>query len=97
MECRNIKILEKIIQDINCNALCGKYQRNKFLVHFYFYNVFFFAVSLVATTLYNLLDYPAGNLPVTAVTEEDIVKVNDSTSYPLTGLFEKAVKRVIDL
>lgn len=69
-----------------------------FLFIFIFHNLFFvFAVSLAATTLYNLLDYPAGSLPVTAVTEEDIVKVNDSTSYPLTGLFEKAVKRVINL
>lgn len=41
--------------------------------------------------MYNLLNYPAGVLPVTKVTEQDI---KDMANYPNKTKFEKNIKKV---
>lgn len=45
----------------------------------------------VYSTMYNLLNYPAGVLPVTKVTEQDI---KDMANYPNKTKFEKNIKKV---
>lgn len=47
----------------------------------------------VYTTLYNLLNYPAGYMPVTKVTQDDLEKLNDPFLYPLKGSLEKHIKK----
>lgn len=43
------------------------------------------------TTLYNLLNYPAGMIPVTTVTDDDVSKLKNPSIYPCTGAMEKFV------
>jgi hypothetical protein len=43
------------------------------------------------TMLYNVLDFPAGSLPVTKVTTED---TNKLVEYPMKDLWHKNVKQV---
>uniref|UniRef100_K1PAM0 fatty acid amide hydrolase n=1 Tax=Magallana gigas TaxID=29159 RepID=K1PAM0_MAGGI len=46
----------------------------------------------VYSTMYNLLNYPAGVLPVTKVTEQDI---KDMANYPNKTKFEKNIKKMM--
>ena len=43
------------------------------------------------TTLYNVLNYPAGSVPVTKVTAIDETKMKD---YPTKRAYEKFIKKV---
>ena len=43
------------------------------------------------TTLYNVLNYPAGSIPVTKVTAIDETKMKD---YPTKRAYEKFIKKV---
>ncbi|XP_076451083.1 fatty-acid amide hydrolase 1-like [Babylonia areolata] len=45
----------------------------------------------VYTTLYNLVNYPVGILPVTTITQQDIQRVKDPSVYPRSGAFEKFI------
>ncbi|KAL8590442.1 hypothetical protein ACOMHN_011655 [Nucella lapillus] len=47
--------------------------------------------SIAYTALFNLLNYPAGALPVTTVTDRDLQRLKDPSVYPCTGAFEKLV------
>ncbi|XP_078320644.1 vitamin D3 hydroxylase-associated protein-like [Crassostrea virginica] len=46
----------------------------------------------VYSTMYNLLNYPAGVVPVTKVTEQDI---QDMADYPQKTMFEKNIKKMM--
>ena len=46
------------------------------------------------TTLYNVLNYPAGMMPVTVVTETDLQQLKDPAVYPRSGVLEKFVVKV---
>lgn len=46
---------------------------------------------MISTALYNILDYPAGSIPVTKATADDVAKMED---YPTPDPWHKAVKRV---
>lgn len=43
--------------------------------------------------LYNLLNFPAGVVPVTRVTAEDVRK--DMETFPAKDIWHKAIKKVI--
>ena len=47
--------------------------------------------AVTYTVLYNLLDYPAGSMPVTMVNEQDEL---DLAMYPAETAFEKYIKKV---
>lgn len=47
--------------------------------------------SLSYTALFNVLNYPAGALPVTTVTEQDIQHLKDPSVYPCSGTFQRAL------
>ncbi|KAL8614339.1 hypothetical protein ACOMHN_007677 [Nucella lapillus] len=47
--------------------------------------------GMVYMSLYNLVNYPAGILPVTAVTEADLTQLRDPALYPRSGAFEKFI------
>ena len=55
---------------------------------------FLFQGGCVYSTMYNLLNYPAGVVPVTKVTEQDIQEMAD---YPQKTKFEKNIKKVMIL
>ena len=56
---------------------------------------FFYKKGIVSyTCAYNVLDFPAGSLPVTKVTKEDVKKMAD---YPGNGLWYRTIKKVLFL
>ncbi|XP_076440673.1 fatty-acid amide hydrolase 1-like isoform X3 [Babylonia areolata] len=45
--------------------------------------------SIIYTALYNLLNYPAGSVPVTTVTQQDLQRLRDPSVFPCSGLHQK--------
>ena len=54
-------------------------------------NLFFLIGAITYTNLYNVLDFPAGTMPVRKVTQSDIDSMKD---YKIHGLWEKQIKKV---
>ena len=52
------------------------------------------AAGVVYTTLYNLLNYPAGVMPFGRVTEQDVQQLRDPSVYPRRGAYEKFCVKV---
>ena len=50
--------------------------------------------GVINTTLYNVLNYPAGMMPLTVVTEDDLQQLKDPSVYPGSGAMEKFVVKV---
>lgn len=50
--------------------------------------------GVINTTLYNVLNYPAGMMPLTVVTEDDLQQLKDPSVYPRSGAMEKFVVKV---
>lgn len=50
--------------------------------------------ALSYTSLYNVVNYPAGTLPVTTVTSSDVAKTMSSTFYKAETNIEKLIQEV---
>ena len=51
----------------------------------------FISGALTYTILYNVLNFPAGSVPVTKVTSEDEAKMAD---FPCTEIWDRTIKKV---